>query len=366
LKKPSSEDTSKENVSEEKVHKILSTLPKSIIKNKLENIDRILDEISKMRGNPIFAILYSSYSPIQREHVNRIFTKFRTAISQSNINDLSEIDIVIHTLGGDADAAFHLGYVIQKYVEELEGKILEDKKRRGININIIVPRIAKSAGTLLSLCGNKIILTRTSELGPIDPQIRSERGVYVSAKTMRDSLKQVLEIITELKSEKEQGSKENVRKAVEDLLHRIPVTEMGHYESLMRHVSRLAGELLSNRMLKDTSKDKINDIVAKLVRGYEYHGYVLTYWHLKNMNLKCELAPDELEEKLLNIYQRLEEIERIVSTYLLPPILSLPEFITQHMHEIYELKNGVVVLPTPPTEVDEVLSRIIESIESTE
>ncbi len=362
-----------EDISKE-VYDILNTLPRTIIENKLKDIDKLLEEISTMRRNPIFAILYSSYSPIQREHVDRVFTKFREITSQTNINNLNEIDIVVHTLGGDADAAFHLGYVIQKYVEELEN----EKQGKGININIIVPRIAKSAGTLLSLCGDKIILTRISELGPIDPQIRSERGVYVSAKTMRDSLKQVLEIITELSSRKSQGSKENIRRAVENLLHRIPVTEMGHYESLMRHVSKLAKELLSNRMLrirsvepKDKSKNKkdeinIDEIVAKLVRGYEYHGYVLTYWHLKNMGLKCELASKELEEKLLKIYRKFEEVERIVSNYLVPPILSLPEFMTQHMHEIHEFKNGVAILPTPPTEVDEVLSRIIETIENIE
>ncbi len=348
-----------------KMYDILNMSPRKIIRNKLDEIGKILEEISAKRGNPIFAILYSQYSPIQREHVDKVFSKFKGVISQIEIQNLNEIDIVVHTLGGDADAAFHLGYVIQKYVEELESKA----QGKTIKINIIVPRIAKSAGTLFSLCGDKIILTRVSELGPIDPQIRSERGAYVSAKTMRDSLKQVLEIVTELSNERKRGSKENIRRAIENLLYRIPVTEMGHYESLIRHVSKLAEELLSHRMFRDEGKGgKINigNIVANLVRGYEYHGYVLTYWHLKNMGLRCELASEELEEKLLAIYRKFEEIERIISIHLVPPILSLPEFISQYMHVIHEFKNGVAILPTSPPEVDEILSRILEIIEGAE
>lgn len=344
--------------------KLMSKVSVPVTNKKLSNIDDMLRKLSEARKSIVFAIIYSSLTPIQREHIAEIFSKFKTVIANAlesiNNNDGNNvnIDIVVHTLGGDADAAFHLGYIMQKYIEEVERN-----RNIKITVNVVIPRIAKSAGTLLALCGDKILLTRVSELGPIDPQIRSERGEYVSAKTMRDSLKQVMEIILELGSSTPSGKKENIEKAIRNILQRIPVTEMGHYESLMSHVSRLAQELLLNRMLRNNGVNNIEQttkkICEKLVKGYDYHGYVLTYWHLKEMGIKCELTDNNIEDLLLELYNKIKEIEEIASAYLLPPLLSLPEFLVQHMYTVYQLNNGVVILPTPQ-KIDEILERILE------
>ncbi len=343
--------------------KLISKGSTLAINQKLDEINDMLKKLAKIRKSIVFAIIYTSLTPIQREHVAEIFSEFKKVINNTleglrDDNSDINIDIIIHTLGGDADAAFHLGYIMQKYIEEIE-----KNRNLKIMVNVVIPRIAKSAGTLLALCGDKIILTRVSELGPIDPQIRSERGEYVSAKTMRDSLKQVMEIILELGSSTPSGKKENIEKAIKNILQRIPVTEMGHYESLMNHVSRLAQELLLNRMLRKGETGNIDQITQKicekLVKGYDYHGYVLTYWHLKEMGIKCELIDDNIENLLLKLYERVKEIEEIVSAYMLPPLLSLPEFLIQHMYAIYQLNHGVVIVPTPK-KIDEILERILE------
>ncbi|MEM0241117.1 MAG: hypothetical protein QXP29_06615 [Candidatus Nezhaarchaeales archaeon] len=148
-----------------------------------------------------------------------------------------------------------------------------------MRLNVIVPRSAKSAGTLLALCSNCIILTKLSELGPIDPQIRIESR-YVSTKTIRDSLRQVLEIVFELEvSANTKEVKKDVERieAVKHILSRIPVAEMGHYESLLNHVAHLAQELLRNRMMKEKSTEEIKKVAEQLVRGYEYHEFPITY-----------------------------------------------------------------------------------------
>jgi len=68
--------------------------------------------------------------------------------------------VVLHTSGGDPDAAYHLGIRLQDFAKE--------------RLVFIVPRYAKSAGTLLACAGDEIYLTPISELGPVDPQIHIE------------------------------------------------------------------------------------------------------------------------------------------------------------------------------------------------
>jgi len=71
--------------------------------------------------------------------------------------DSKEIDIFIHSPGGSAEAT------------ESIVKILRSKFDY---IRFIITGAAKSAATILVMSGNEILMDKSAELGPIDPQIR--------------------------------------------------------------------------------------------------------------------------------------------------------------------------------------------------
>ena len=75
--------------------------------------------------------------------------------------EVNRITLLIHTLGGDLDAAWRLTNLIKMYCREF---------------NIIIPSIAMSAGTLIALGANRIIMPNRAVLGPIDPSIFHEFG----------------------------------------------------------------------------------------------------------------------------------------------------------------------------------------------
>lgn len=76
-----------------------------------------------------------------------------------NIAEGAAIDLLLHTPGGDVDAC-------EKLIAMIHAKIGESTFR------VIVPDMAKSAGTLMALRANTIIMSDSSELGMIDPQFR--------------------------------------------------------------------------------------------------------------------------------------------------------------------------------------------------
>ena len=53
--------------------------------------------------------------------------------------------------------------------------------------------MAKSASTLLACAGDVIYMTPMAELGPVDPQVPVSDTLWVSAKSIGDSLRMVLE-----------------------------------------------------------------------------------------------------------------------------------------------------------------------------
>lgn len=90
------------------------------------------------------------------------------------------VDLMIMTSGGDANAA---------------EQILNLLHQRGESVRVIVPRSAKSAGTLLALGAQEIIMGVASELGPVDPQIPVVVGGlprYVPAQAFIDSMEDLL------------------------------------------------------------------------------------------------------------------------------------------------------------------------------
>lgn len=67
------------------------------------------------------------------------------------------LDLVLHTPGGDIAAT-------ESLVDYLRAMFDGD-------VRVIVPQLAMSAGTMISLSANEIVMGKHSSLGPIDPQI---------------------------------------------------------------------------------------------------------------------------------------------------------------------------------------------------
>ena len=68
------------------------------------------------------------------------------------------VDLLLHTPGGDIDAAEKLVHMMRKRIGDAP-------------LRVVVPDFAKSAGTLMALGSDAVVMSDTSELGPIDPQI---------------------------------------------------------------------------------------------------------------------------------------------------------------------------------------------------
>ena len=74
-----------------------------------------------------------------------------------NVSPGEDVEIMLHTLGGSVDAAEKLMRLVRSKVGDGE-------------VYIVVPEYAKSAGTLMVLGADCVVMSDTSELGPIDPQ----------------------------------------------------------------------------------------------------------------------------------------------------------------------------------------------------
>jgi hypothetical protein len=70
-----------------------------------------------------------------------------------------DLDLLLHTRGGDINVAEKLLTMVRSRIGDAGA------------FRVVVPHCAKSAGTLLALGADCVVMSDTSELGPIDPQI---------------------------------------------------------------------------------------------------------------------------------------------------------------------------------------------------
>ena len=118
-----------------------------------------LKDISRLRGNRhvIFygsAFLQKPQAPADRLQItHEDLNAFMSVMHGMTWN--KNLTLLLHTPGGVTNAAETLvAYLRSKFTD----------------IEVIIPTYAMSAGTMISLAANRIVMGRQSQLGPIDPQ----------------------------------------------------------------------------------------------------------------------------------------------------------------------------------------------------
>jgi len=150
--------------------------------NKFKNFEEITEErkkmlskISRLRGNRDVLVLASDFSKVEAP----IAIDYTDLLAvQDQLENLSgdAIDIVLETPGG-------MGEV----VEDIVGLIRSKYEKVGM----IIPGYAKSAGTILAMAGDEILMGMGSALGPIDGQLQLANGRRFSADAFLEGLEKI-------------------------------------------------------------------------------------------------------------------------------------------------------------------------------
>jgi ATP-dependent protease ClpP protease subunit len=203
-----------------------------------------------------------------------------------NVQQGTDLDFLLHTPGGDMDSAEKLISLVHKTVGLGE-------------LRIIVPDFAKSAGTLMALGANKIVMSDTSELGPIDPQIALNDGKgnrivhsvmsYLDAfKTHSDTLRQnPNDVVAQI------------------MLSKLEPATIKQFEAV-RDRARKCAENQLNQWMFQNKKANYTAIVADLLdsRRWLTHGQMISWEDAQQLELEVEyLDPrSELWLRLWELY----------------------------------------------------------------
>ena len=206
------------------------------------------------------------------------------------IGTVRTISFFLHTRGGSTLAAWSLVNLIRQFTERLE---------------IIVPAKAHSAGTLMCLGADSIMMTRQATLGPIDPSVNGPLNPEIPGAPPQQRAPVSVEAINGyIAFAKDQAglSSEDARLAVlRALFDRVHPLVLGDvYRS--RTQIRMLGRRLIKRHLTD--EDRINKVLDFLCSESGSHDYTIYRQEARDeLGLRVERPDDVLYPIIRDIHR---------------------------------------------------------------
>lgn len=177
------------------------------------------------------------------------------------IGPVERIVLYLYTRGGDTSAAWNIVNLLKMYCDDLM---------------VIIPHKAHSAGTIISLGANKIVMTKQATLSPIDPSLNTPMNPVIPNDPMNQTTPVSVEAVKgyiELAKD-EFGIQDN--QALSDVL--IKLSEYVHPLVLGQvYRSRAQIKMLARKLLKNQigDQDQLNRIIDFLCSDSGSHDYTI-------------------------------------------------------------------------------------------
>lgn len=224
---------------------------------------------------------------------------FETSIAQDVIdifiNQLDKIGVTekislyLYTRGGDTAAAWNIVNLLRQYCDELQ---------------VVIPHKAHSAGTLISIGANSIIMTKQATLGPIDPSVNTPLNPPIPNAPPQnnypvsvEAVKGYLAFAKEELSIKDDVALANIMIKLSESVH--PLV-LGQVYRARAQIKMLAEKLLSNQV---ADSSKIKEIISFLCSDSGSHDYTINRREAKNtLGLNILKPDDEMYGLIKSIY----------------------------------------------------------------
>jgi len=248
----------------------------------------LIQKIEDKRNSKVITYVTGDRQPFVTKVAEDIIPIFAKHLEK--IGRQKTISLFLYTRGGDMITPIRLIKLIRSYADEIE---------------MIIPYRAHSAGTLISIGADKIVMGRLGELSPVDPST----GHPFNPENPLNP-KQKMEISVEdlnsyflLAKEKAGVKDEQMVNVYEDLTAKIHPLSLGNAYRATRMAKQITEKLLLMHFDKNNDKEKIASIVKEITGDICIHGYPITRDEAADLGLNIIEPDSELEKTMWNLFE---------------------------------------------------------------
>ena len=184
------------------------------------------------------------------------------------------LDIILHTPGGDIAATESIVNYLQSVFPD--------------NIRAIIPQLSMSAGTMIALSCNSIIMGKQSSLGPIDPQFGG-----IACQGILDEYQRAITAIS---------ANPNALGLWQTIISKYHPTLIGDCENAVKWSKELASKWLQ-RVNVDITMNDVEELFISHANSYS-HSRHISRDECKNVGLKVEdlESSQDLQDAVLSLH----------------------------------------------------------------
>ena len=271
-----------------------------------------------------YSVRQDIYRNIERDRDTKVLSfitsdrqGMETAIAQDCINpfvDLLEqigptkrISLILHTNGGQTLAAWRLVNLIRMFCDNLE---------------VLVPLNALSAGTLIAIGADRVVMTKQAALGPIDPSVNNPLNPQASIggqlKQVPVSVESVRGYLDAAREELKIKGEEALTSVLLNLTNHIHPLVLGEILRAQAQIRFLAGKLLSGQV---RNEETLKSIIDFLCADSGSHDYTINRREASELGLQIEKPSEAFYKLLRKVHLSYTEELKLLEPYAAQTVL---------------------------------------------
>ena len=253
-----------------------------------DSVDAVLERLEKERKNPAIVYWTTALAKLSVGAEIPLYDQLKALGPQSTI------DLVLFTNGGDTEAPWRLVSILREFCDTLA---------------VLIPHRALSAGTVLSLGADEIIMTPLSALGPIDPSrthplLPRREGAKEAEPISVQDMRHAMQFIKEAADFGDQTgapyTPDALAKIFIALFDKIHPLAIGAIEQSYA-LAKLVGKRCLGTHMSGSDKDEIDRIVDALCDDYKSHAYQISRSEAREIGLKIHDASPAIDAILMDL-----------------------------------------------------------------
>lgn len=257
---------------------------------------KTIAELQVKRGSKIITLLHSDrISDTPMAGINAHLAGDHLPVFHEllrRLGKMQSLDLWLYTRGGDMNVPWPLVNAMRSYADK---------------VNVLVPFRAHSAGTLIALGADKIVMSPSAELSPVDPTTANQfnpRDPNNPQSVLGISVEEVTAFIEMAKDSIGVEGNPNVVSILQTLTKDVSPIALGNVHRTYTQIREVSRKLLGLHMDISREEARVTDIIDKLTKRLYSHLHAINRREAHNIiGLDVIDATEDEDILMWKIYQ---------------------------------------------------------------
>lgn len=279
----------------------------------------LIRNIQELRGSKVLVYFTGDRRPFSSQIAeDAVLPLYKHLLALKEAEPKTErIDLFLYTRGGDVSVPWRIVTMIREFYSDF---------------SVLIPYKAHSAGTMIALGADRIIMGKKAELSPIDPTLVRAVIGESTVPPPEISVEDVTSYISFMRERANITDQSALAQVVSPLANHLTPLTLGSVNRQYSHIRLVARKLLTSRKEK-IEEGRIGTIIEALTEKMYSHGHAIGRMEAGEIGLPVDNPDENLEAAIWNLYQ---EYERLLQ--LTEPI-DPDELLTRENREEYAIDN---------------------------